>query len=169
MTTLRRTPRFVYCWEVKKQAPVTGPAVGHWQPCFFRLCGMRRSSRHPIQRICDFGHAAVTCLNFSWYQIVIGGAPNEMHKLLFRFVGFASEELVCGTKPSSFLFGALFVCVAFVAVCSFVLVAQFKALSVLWSSFEVRCHPSPHHRCGTPHWAAPEVLRMEALGPAAVP
>lgn len=31
----------------------------------------------------------------------------------------------------------------------------------------VRCHPSPHHRCGTPHWAAPEVLRMEALGPAA--
>lgn len=31
----------------------------------------------------------------------------------------------------------------------------------------VRCHPSPHHRCGTPHWAAPEVLRSEALGPAA--
>eukprot|EP00931_Biecheleriopsis_adriatica_P041537 TRINITY_DN23733_c0_g1_i1.p1 TRINITY_DN23733_c0_g1~~TRINITY_DN23733_c0_g1_i1.p1 ORF type:complete len:1180 (+),score=248.85 TRINITY_DN23733_c0_g1_i1:95-3634(+) len=31
----------------------------------------------------------------------------------------------------------------------------------------VRCHPSPHHRCGTPHWAGPEVLRGEALGPAA--
>ncbi|CAE7356973.1 unnamed protein product [Symbiodinium necroappetens] len=31
----------------------------------------------------------------------------------------------------------------------------------------VRCHPSPHHRCGTPHWASPEVLRGEALGPAA--
>ncbi|CAJ1431779.1 unnamed protein product [Effrenium voratum] len=31
----------------------------------------------------------------------------------------------------------------------------------------VRCHPSPHHRCGTPHWAAPEVLRGEALSPAA--
>ncbi|CAE6970760.1 unnamed protein product [Symbiodinium natans] len=31
----------------------------------------------------------------------------------------------------------------------------------------VRCHPSPHHRCGTPHWASPEVLRSEALGPAA--
>lgn len=31
----------------------------------------------------------------------------------------------------------------------------------------VRCHPSPHHRCGTPHWAAPEVLRSEALSPAA--
>lgn len=31
----------------------------------------------------------------------------------------------------------------------------------------VRSHPSPHHRCGTPHWAAPEVLRSEALGPAA--
>jgi len=31
----------------------------------------------------------------------------------------------------------------------------------------VRTHPVPHHRCGTPHWAAPEVLRSEALGPAA--
>eukprot|EP00931_Biecheleriopsis_adriatica_P066290 TRINITY_DN40683_c0_g1_i1.p1 TRINITY_DN40683_c0_g1~~TRINITY_DN40683_c0_g1_i1.p1 ORF type:complete len:1006 (+),score=141.83 TRINITY_DN40683_c0_g1_i1:102-3119(+) len=31
----------------------------------------------------------------------------------------------------------------------------------------VRSVPSPHHRCGTPHWAAPEVLRGEALGPAA--
>jgi len=31
----------------------------------------------------------------------------------------------------------------------------------------VRTHPAPHHRCGTPHWAAPEVLRNEALGPAA--
>lgn len=31
----------------------------------------------------------------------------------------------------------------------------------------VRTHPSPHHRCGTPHWAGPEVLRSEALGPAA--
>jgi len=31
----------------------------------------------------------------------------------------------------------------------------------------VRTHPAPHHRCGTPHWAAPEVLRSEALGPAA--
>lgn len=31
----------------------------------------------------------------------------------------------------------------------------------------VRSNPSPHHRCGTPHWAAPEVLRNEALGPAA--
>jgi len=31
----------------------------------------------------------------------------------------------------------------------------------------VRTFPSPHHRCGTPHWAAPEVLRGEALGPAA--
>ncbi|CAE8626561.1 unnamed protein product, partial [Polarella glacialis] len=31
----------------------------------------------------------------------------------------------------------------------------------------VRTHPSPHHRCGTPHWAGPEVLRGEALGPAA--
>lgn len=31
----------------------------------------------------------------------------------------------------------------------------------------VRAFPSPHHRCGTPHWAGPEVLRGEALGPAA--
>jgi len=31
----------------------------------------------------------------------------------------------------------------------------------------VRTSPAPHHRCGTPHWAAPEVLRSEALGPAA--
>lgn len=31
----------------------------------------------------------------------------------------------------------------------------------------VRAHPAPHHRCGTPHWAAPEVLRGEALGSAA--
>jgi len=31
----------------------------------------------------------------------------------------------------------------------------------------VRAFPSPHHRCGTPHWASPEVLRGEALGPAA--
>jgi len=31
----------------------------------------------------------------------------------------------------------------------------------------VRSHPAPHHRCGTPHWAAPEVLRSEALGTAA--
>merc|ERR1719210_1330087 len=31
----------------------------------------------------------------------------------------------------------------------------------------VRTFPSPHHRCGTPHWAGPEVLRNEALGPAA--
>jgi len=31
----------------------------------------------------------------------------------------------------------------------------------------VRAFPSPHHRCGTPHWAAPEVLRSEALGQAA--
>lgn len=31
----------------------------------------------------------------------------------------------------------------------------------------VRSYPVPHHRCGTPHWAAPEVLRSEALGPAA--
>lgn len=31
----------------------------------------------------------------------------------------------------------------------------------------VRAVPSPHHRCGTPHWAAPEVLRGEALGPPA--
>lgn len=31
----------------------------------------------------------------------------------------------------------------------------------------VRSHPSPHHRCGTPHWAGPEVLRGEALGPRA--
>jgi len=31
----------------------------------------------------------------------------------------------------------------------------------------VRTHPSPHDRCGTPHWAAPEALRNEAVGPAA--
>jgi len=31
----------------------------------------------------------------------------------------------------------------------------------------VRSVPAPHHRLGTPHWAAPEVLRGEALGPAA--
>merc|ERR1719215_984579 len=31
----------------------------------------------------------------------------------------------------------------------------------------MRCHPAPHHRFGTPHWAAPEALRQEALGPAA--
>jgi len=31
----------------------------------------------------------------------------------------------------------------------------------------VRSTPAPHHRCGTPHWAAPEVLRSEALGTAA--
>lgn len=31
----------------------------------------------------------------------------------------------------------------------------------------VRSFPTPHHRCGTPHWAAPEVLRGEALGPEA--
>merc|ERR1711920_609373 len=29
----------------------------------------------------------------------------------------------------------------------------------------VRTHPTPHHRCGTPHWAAPEVLRSEAIAP----
>ncbi|CAK0800360.1 unnamed protein product, partial [Prorocentrum cordatum] len=28
----------------------------------------------------------------------------------------------------------------------------------------VRVFPSPHHRCGTPQWAAPEVLRGEAMG-----
>jgi len=27
--------------------------------------------------------------------------------------------------------------------------------------------PTPHNRCGTPHWAAPEALRNEAVGPAA--
>lgn len=31
----------------------------------------------------------------------------------------------------------------------------------------VRTFPAPHHRCGTPHWAAPEVLRSEALSTAA--
>merc|ERR1719210_2040047 len=31
----------------------------------------------------------------------------------------------------------------------------------------VRAHPAPHHRCGTPHWAAPEALRNEAVSPAA--
>jgi len=29
----------------------------------------------------------------------------------------------------------------------------------------VRAHPASHHRCGTPHWAAPEALRSEAIGP----
>jgi serine/threonine protein kinase len=29
----------------------------------------------------------------------------------------------------------------------------------------VRTHPASHHRCGTPHWAAPEALRSEAIGP----
>lgn len=29
----------------------------------------------------------------------------------------------------------------------------------------VRSHPALHHRCGTPHWAAPEALRSEAIGP----
>eukprot|EP00403_Amphidinium_massartii_P029969 CAMPEP_0178393642 /NCGR_PEP_ID=MMETSP0689_2-20121128/12292_1 /TAXON_ID=160604 /ORGANISM="Amphidinium massartii, Strain CS-259" /LENGTH=1057 /DNA_ID=CAMNT_0020014239 /DNA_START=84 /DNA_END=3254 /DNA_ORIENTATION=+ len=28
----------------------------------------------------------------------------------------------------------------------------------------VRAHPAPHSRCGTPHWAAPEVLRQGVLG-----
>lgn len=31
----------------------------------------------------------------------------------------------------------------------------------------MRAHPAPHHRCGTPHWAAPEALRSEAVSPAA--
>jgi len=31
----------------------------------------------------------------------------------------------------------------------------------------LRTHPAPHSRCGTPHWAAPEALRNEAVGPAA--
>lgn len=31
----------------------------------------------------------------------------------------------------------------------------------------VRAVPAPHHRLCTPHWAAPEVLRGESLGPAA--
>lgn len=31
----------------------------------------------------------------------------------------------------------------------------------------VRTFPAPHHRCGTPHWAAPEVLRSEALSTSA--
>jgi len=31
----------------------------------------------------------------------------------------------------------------------------------------MRAHPAPHHRCGTPHWAAPEALRNEAVSPAA--
>jgi serine/threonine protein kinase len=30
----------------------------------------------------------------------------------------------------------------------------------------MRSHPAPHHRCGTPHWAAPEALRQEAVSPA---
>jgi len=30
-----------------------------------------------------------------------------------------------------------------------------------------RSHPSPHRMCGTPHWAAPEALRSEAVGPPA--
>jgi len=29
----------------------------------------------------------------------------------------------------------------------------------------MRTTPAPHHRCGTPHWAAPEVVRQEAIGP----
>jgi len=29
----------------------------------------------------------------------------------------------------------------------------------------VRTHPASHHRCGTPHWASPEALRSEAIGP----
>ena len=46
--------------------------------------------------------------------------------------------------------------------------ADFKFCQGLSARFaQVRCHPSPHHRCGTPHWASPEVLRGEALGPAA--
>jgi len=31
----------------------------------------------------------------------------------------------------------------------------------------VRSHPAPHRQCGTPHWAAPEALRGEAVAPAA--
>lgn len=31
----------------------------------------------------------------------------------------------------------------------------------------VRAHPAPHRQCGTPHWAAPEALRNEAVSPAA--
>jgi len=31
----------------------------------------------------------------------------------------------------------------------------------------VRTHPLPHRRCGTPHWAAPEALRHEAVSAAA--
>jgi len=31
----------------------------------------------------------------------------------------------------------------------------------------MRVYPAPHHRLGTPHWAAPEALRQEAVGPAA--
>jgi len=31
----------------------------------------------------------------------------------------------------------------------------------------VRTHAAPHDRCGTPHWAAPEALRNEAVAPAA--
>eukprot|EP00929_Paragymnodinium_shiwhaense_P076524 TRINITY_DN39364_c0_g1_i1.p1 TRINITY_DN39364_c0_g1~~TRINITY_DN39364_c0_g1_i1.p1 ORF type:complete len:1484 (+),score=289.11 TRINITY_DN39364_c0_g1_i1:654-4454(+) len=31
----------------------------------------------------------------------------------------------------------------------------------------VRTHPAPHRQCGTPHWAAPEALRNEAVAPAA--
>jgi serine/threonine protein kinase len=30
----------------------------------------------------------------------------------------------------------------------------------------VRAHPAPHRQCGTPHWAAPEALRSEAVSPA---
>jgi len=31
----------------------------------------------------------------------------------------------------------------------------------------VRTHAAPHDRCGTPHWAAPEALRNQAVSPAA--
>eukprot|EP00928_Gymnodinium_smaydae_P001876 TRINITY_DN10671_c0_g2_i1.p1 TRINITY_DN10671_c0_g2~~TRINITY_DN10671_c0_g2_i1.p1 ORF type:complete len:1202 (-),score=269.81 TRINITY_DN10671_c0_g2_i1:312-3917(-) len=31
----------------------------------------------------------------------------------------------------------------------------------------VRAHPAPHRQCGTPHWAAPEALRNEAVAPPA--
>lgn len=45
--------------------------------------------------------------------------------------------------------------------------AQVTPLICDFGHAAVRSTPSPHHRCGTPHWAAPEVLRGEALGPAA--